>query len=586
MDGIKSESADETETEVSESPPSGGEPAAPDTSNAAARKGIGALLQGLGNLTVGRKVALIASLAAAVTVFALSFVSELNESKSLHKLGDKSFVTITKLLSTNIGGGMRWGKKGVVEGIYSEFVESDGKEIAKLETFTADGKLFTSYSANENIKTDLSKAPEWVKSADSGAYVSSIPGYTITVVPVTSGKNKDLVGTLAIAWSKDQIQSSISSARQQRIYFSVAALVAIVLLMIYAAHRLVGKPLMQMNSVMGRLAGGENDIEIPYLSRKDDIGLIAKAVQVFKENAIEREGLMKESEKQQERRAARQKRTEELISGFRETAQSLLQRVSENTDQMESMAKSLSSIATQTTSQASSVASVSEDASQNVQAVAAAAEELTASIGEISRQIMQTKEVVGKASEDTQATDGKISGLADAAQKIGEVISLIQDIAEQTNLLALNATIEAARAGEAGKGFAVVASEVKELANQTASATEAISEQIINIQNETDSSVEAIRGIASTMTDVSTATEAIAAAVEEQGASTSEISNNVQKAAEGADEVAKNIAQVSEAADESQNSAKEVLATAQEVAKSGHQLRAAVDEFLKNVAAA
>ena len=115
----------------------------------------------------------------------------------------------------------------------------------------------------------------------------------------------------------------------------------------------------------------------------------------------------------------------------------------------------------------------------------------------------------------------KVAGLAVSASKIGEVVSLIQDIAEQTNLLALNATIEAARAGEAGKGFAVVASEVKELATQTAKATEAISEQIAGIQSKTDSSVEAIRSISNTMAKVSSSTEAIAAAVEEQGASTS-----------------------------------------------------------------
>ncbi len=382
-----------------------------------------------------------------------------------------------------------------------------------------------------------------------------------------------------------QTNADISSSQMMTIGANTLAII-IAMGFAWFIGRGLSTPIRAMTTAMARLADGDNEVEVPAQGRKDEIGKMAAAVQVFKDNAIERVRLMSESEKEQEERAQRQKKVDDLISGFRDAVQQLLESVSSNMSQMQSTAKSLGQIAENSEKQATDTAASSEEASANVQTVASAAEELSASIDEISRKVSDTTEIVGKATDAARNSNEKVASLDIAAQKIGDVVSLISDIAEQTNLLALNATIEAARAGDAGKGFAVVASEVKTLAEQTARATEEIASQISSIQSSTTDAVESITEIAKTMEEVNEYTTTIAAAVEEQGSATTEISRNVQEAATGTRQVSETMAAMTSAATETNRSAEEAGQSSSNAATQTDELKQTIDRFLDEVAAA
>jgi methyl-accepting chemotaxis protein len=275
---------------------------------------------------------------------------------------------------------------------------------------------------------------------------------------------------------------------------------------------------------------------------------------------------------------------EEAVQSFRQQTENLLKSTTDSVKTMRTMASALLGVSGQTSQNAAHGAEMSRGATASVEMAAAAAMQLSASISEISRRLARTSEIVRNAAGETQHANDQIANLASAAQKIGDVVSLIGDIARQTNLLALNATIEAARAGEAGRGFTVVASEVKSLAAQTAKATENVAAQIASVQQSTGAAVAAIGRIAERMQEVNTDTFSVAGSVEQQAAATEEISRNVASAANGTKLAVSALDEVASASHEARTSAEALLQSSEAVANVAANLRGAVETFLSKVA--
>ncbi|MDB5502424.1 MAG: chemotaxis protein [Tardiphaga sp.] len=368
----------------------------------------------------------------------------------------------------------------------------------------------------------------------------------------------------------------------------VSAIVSVVICGgIIGVARGVIRPIMGMTGVMQRLADGDLEVAVPSLGRKDEVGAMARTVQVFKENALrvrvmeaDQASLKRKSE--EDRKAAMR----QVADGFDQAIGQIVQTVSTASSEIESAAGSLTKTAEVTHSLSARVAAASAQSSANAQSAAAASEEMASSVSEIGRQVQESHKISRAAVHQAEQTNARIAELSQSANRIGEVVKLIGAVAEQTNLLALNATIEAARAGEAGRGFAVVASEVKALAAQTAKATEEISEQIAQMQSATNASVTAIREIGTTIGQISEISNAIAAAVEEQGAATQEISRSVQQTAEGANEVASSIADVSRGASDTGAASEQVHGLACSLMSESNHLQDEVQKFLAAIRAA
>jgi methyl-accepting chemotaxis protein len=353
-----------------------------------------------------------------------------------------------------------------------------------------------------------------------------------------------------------------------------------------------------LTHAMLKLVEGDKNLVVPDTDRVDEFGDMARSLEVFRRGYLKLDRLRAEqaeqakaemerqAEEQREKDALRAERAailRDLADKFERTVADVVGGVAAASTQLQLTASSMAASAEQSAMQASDVTNALSEASGGVTAAAAASDEFAMSIGEISRQAATSAELARKATLSAADADATISTLSESAQQVGQIVELISTIAQRTNLLALNASIEAARGGEAGRGFAVVASEVKELAAQTSKATDEVAQQIRAIQESTGASVAALRAIGQQVEQLEATSVSIAAAVDQQSVAGQDLARSIDLAARSTDDVTNNIVHVRETSLATGAAASQVLTSSTELEQQAVTLKSHVEEFLSHV---
>jgi methyl-accepting chemotaxis protein len=381
----------------------------------------------------------------------------------------------------------------------------------------------------------------------------------------------------------DDLDAQYRDVLKTNLLFS-SILLAVMLVIGVFIIRSFSKPLVQIANNMEHLASGELDIEVAHTERRDEVGILARAFEVFKNNAIEKRDMEAQQEEIKAHAEAEKKEAMRALSEeFEESVGKTIANFIKSLQSLIASSQEMQSNARISVNKSTEASSHSKGASDNVHSVAAAAEQLNASNAEIAVQTQKAHVTSSQAMERAREATAIIDDLSKGTEEVGEVLTLIQGIAEQTNLLALNATIEAARAGEAGKGFAVVASEVKGLATETSRATESIAEQINRMRSFMSEAVKSIQHIRKVIEDVNEGSVIISTAMEEQTAASQEIARGANEAATGTSLVTTNLDDVRNIAENTGESINAFVESLTSMQAQADELQVSVDNFLKHI---
>jgi methyl-accepting chemotaxis protein len=469
---------------------------------------------------------------------------------------------------------------------YTQAIAGAKRTLASLAIggLAMDGKL---------VADAIKAFGQYGASADQAASFVEDDAFNATMFMTDAEQKYDAAQQAAAALLKSG--SALAEAQQARshqvmsdalLVIPIGALVAVLISVAATTWlgRLISRPIVAMTASMRLLAEGQLETEIPSVDRRDEVGHMAQALQVFRAHAQEARTLQAAADNEHAAKARRQAAMDRYTNDFGTSAAGVMGSLVRSAETMRATAAEMSNAAQRTRVDATATAEGAIESSRNLSAVAAAAEQMSASISEIGHQVAHASQAAAEAVERTSVTDAKVADMAAAADRVGQVVQLINAIASQTNLLALNATIEAARAGDAGKGFAVVAGEVKALAAQTAKATEQISTHIDAIRASTAETVTAVREVGISIGQVDQVASAIAAAVEQQAAVTQSIVSSVQSVTLATQDATRAMREVSQVAETTDAASRTVLSGADEVSANAARLQDEVGQFLRAMA--
>jgi len=492
-----------------------------------------------------------------------------------------------------------------------EFAKKDGIELSMFQ-FTGDGLklLGQSVGANKDVsETVLQSMIDNPGTLELFDYNETPYVALARIIPDFAGKP---VAAAILQLDRTVYLEQVSNSRTSLMIAGALTVLVCAGLLAFIVYALL-RPIQRTTSTVNSLADGDYSVDVAYQDRSDEIGSLAGAIGIFKENIIERERLEKEMAAEKEEAALRQAEREEqerqrdeadrlakeadrekaeaerrqmmqaLADDFEASVQTMINDVVETVAYCADKTVDLQSKTGEASDLMNTVSGASEKASSDVGSVASGAEELSASVSEISTQVTRSHQVTSTAQEIAESARSDVEGLENATETINKVINLITEIAEQTNLLALNATIEAARAGEAGRGFAVVASEVKALADQTQKATQEIRTPIEAIQGSTKMVVDCMGRIMSSINEASETSGSISAAVEEQNAATQEIARAAQSAAGATSEASSSVVGAQSALDQNVTFAAELSNSAETLDSVAKTMNEKVQEFIAKI---